>query len=386
MQYSAIVRQLGCVRHALTLPVAHRWASSSRRDFFQNINEQHLAHELRNIAEAGHKGGVASDPRLFDPKLPHQRRAPPTGIGGRTASGSDAGGHAGFGPGRRKAKPWLHYESLRGDTYPTGDAKRPRWQDLTHNEAQRLQEMYMKKRMLDRKILWLKMQHLPNPQKEAKMTLRRQKQAEDEQTASNDKAVMYPPPFLDVQPGAKRIQRMEEAARLEELESRFRMRIREQKLESARMVKAAVPDLGGVITDPIQRHINRRLVRQRVKIQTGLEDILTFSTAQILHEFMQGVAVSIVKVRAKRPRATQEIYYSLTSSHDPDWVQKQLNILAPKVRSLFAVKVNMGQTPDIRFIPYATTREVKRAYLWRFAKRLKEQIPTGGTFSAVGTT
>jgi len=212
------------------------------------------------------------------------------------------------------------------------------------------------------------------------MTIRRQKWAEEEQAAGNDKAVMYPPPFLDLQPGAKRIQRMEEAAKLEELESRFRMRIREQKLENARIVKAAVPDLGGVITDPIQRHINRRLIRQRVKIQTGLEDIFTFSTAQILHEFMKGVAISIVKVRAKRPRQTQEIYYNLTSSHDPEWVQKQLNILAPKVRSLFAVKVNMGQTPDIRFIPYATTQEVKRAYLWRFAQRIENQIPAGGTF------
>merc|ERR1719362_36132 len=379
---SVILQRLGCGR-AGTLPGAYRWTSSKSRDFFQHINEQHLAHELRNIAELGRAGGVAPDPGLFDPKLPG-RKASPTGTGSRAATESDARGHAGFGPGRKKTKPWLHYESLRGDTYPTGSGKGPRWQDLTHSEAQRMQEMYMRKRMMDRKILWLKRQHLPNPQRDAKMTLRRQQQAKENQTASNDKAVMYPPPFLDVQPGSRRIQRMEEAAKLEELESRFRMRIREQKLENARIVKAAVPDLGGVITDPIQRHVNNRLVRQRVKIQTGLEDILTFSTAQILHEFMKGVAISIVKVRAKRPRQTQQIYYNLTSSHDPEWVQNQLNVLAPKVRSLFAVKVNMGQTPDIRFIPYATTKEVQRAYLWRFAQRVKEETPTGGTFSAVG--
>ncbi|CAK0846722.1 unnamed protein product [Prorocentrum cordatum] len=81
----------------------------------------------------------------------------------------------------------------------------------------------------------------------------------------------------------------------EELESRFRNRIREQKLENARIVKANVPSVGGAVVDPIQRHVGRRLLRQRVKIQAGLEDALHRNSAQILYEFLRGVSISIVK-------------------------------------------------------------------------------------------
>merc|ERR1719454_748357 len=126
---------------------------------------------------------------------------------------------------------------------------------------------------------------------------------------------MYPVPFQDAHPGNKRFQRMEDAARQEELESRFRARIREQKLENARIVKANQPSVGDLITDPIQRHVQRRLVRQRVKIHAGLEEVLTKNSAQVLYEFLKGVAISIVRITAPRPRATQEIHYHLTSDH-----------------------------------------------------------------------
>ncbi|CAK0846721.1 unnamed protein product, partial [Prorocentrum cordatum] len=164
----------------------------------------------------------------------------------------------------------------------------------------------------------------------------------------------------------------------EELESRFRNRIREQKLENARIVKANVPSVGGAVVDPIQRHVGRRLLRQRVKIQAGLEDdALHRNSAQILYEFLRGVSISIVKdVRAKRPRQTQEVYYQsgLTSSHDPAWVQRQLEVLAPKLRSQLATKVNMGQTPNIKFVPQAASQELKRTeYLWQFAKKLQDE-------------
>merc|ERR1712113_440836 len=134
------------------------------------------------------------------------------------------------------------------------------------------------------------------------------------------------------------------------------------------IVKASVPDVGGLVTDPIKRHVQRRLLRQRPKIQFGLEEVLTHNTAQILYEFLRGVAISIVRISAQRPRQTQEIHYNLTSEHDPAWVQRQLDVLAPKLRSQLAVKVNLGQTPNIRFVPNARTEESKRSYLWKFAK------------------
>merc|ERR1712032_738690 len=139
---------------------------------------------------------------------------------------------------------------------------------------------------------------------------------------------------------------------------------------------------GAAVVDPIERHVGRRLVRQRVKIQAGLEDALHRSSAQILYEFLRGVSISIVKVRAKRPRQTQLIYYSLTSSHDPAWVQRQLEVLAPKLRSQLAIKVNMGQTPNIKFVPYAATKQMKREYLWQFAKKLQDETVLGGGFGS----
>mmetsp|Transcript_95326 Transcript_95326/g.255943 ORF Transcript_95326/g.255943 Transcript_95326/m.255943 type:complete len:249 (+) Transcript_95326:291-1037(+) len=243
--------------------------------------------------------------------------------------------------------------------------------------------MYERKKMLDRKIRWLKSMDLPNPEKEAKLTLQRQQRDEEAKKEAESAGMdMFPGPFFEAPPGDRRISDMEEKARIEELESRFRNRIREQKLENARIVKANVPSVGGAVVDPIQRHVGRRLLRQRVKIQAGLEDALHRNSAQILYEFLRGVSISIVKVRAKRPRQTQEVYYSLTSSHDPAWVQRQLEVLAPKLRSQLATKVNMGQTPNIKFVPQAASQELKREYLWQFAKKLQDETAAGGGFGS----
>ncbi|CAE7902797.1 unnamed protein product [Symbiodinium sp. KB8] len=349
----------------------------STRNFFQNINEQHLAKELAEIGRCGREGSEVES-TLFDPKVrlrPHRR--PSMAVAEAAArSASSEMDEADFQQSSR-TKPWLHYESLRGATYPSGGTG-PRWQDLTHAEAQRLQEMYMKKKMLDRKIRWLKLMELPNPEREAKRSLKLQQLKEAEEKRVPGGGDMYPVPFQDMHPGHSKLQRLEEGARLMELESRFRARIRQQKLQHAAIVKAQKPQVGELITDPIQRHVKRRLVRQREKIHEGVEATLHVNSSQIMHEHLKGAAVSIVRIRAKRPRSTQEIQYNLTSDHDPDWVQRQLNILAPKLRSQLAVNVNMGQTPNIKFVPYAKSQEVRRKYLWRFAKAIQNQIPVGG--------
>jgi len=273
----------------------------------------------------------------------------------------------------RRVKPWLHYESLRGTTYPS-DGQGPSWRDLTHNEAQRMQEMYMRKRMLQRKLLWLKNEDLPNPQKDAKMAMRRRKDQEAATAESND---MYPVPFFDVLPNSEKLKKMDEKARMIEMESRFRNRIREEKLKNAKLLKSRAPHIGEVITDPIERHVQKRLVRQRSKMFIGLEQIMTMVSAQILWEFMRGVAISIVRIRAKRPRQTQEIVYNLTSDHDPVWVERQLQILAPKIRSQLALKCNMGQTPDLRFVPHTQGQEMRRKNLWRHVVQIRNEVRTG---------
>jgi len=352
---------------------------TGRRDFYQRLNEQHLAHELKNLSMSA-QGGGAQDAGEFKPRMnlkshrkpsPVQRREPDKMSHSRS-SGSKS---ADFSP-SAKTKPWLHYESMRGEAFAnTPNATEggpPRWRDLTHGEAQRMQEMYMRKRMLDRKFLWMKTQHLPNPQKDAKMEIRRREKAEDSE--GND---MYPPPFLEKDSDARQFAKIKAETQQEELESRFRSRIRQQKLENARIVKANIPDVGNFVTDPIKRHVQRRLLRQRVKIHAGLEEFLTNNSSQILHEVLGGAPISIVRVRAKRPRQTQEIVYNCTSDHDPEWVQKQLDTVAPKLRSQLAVSVNMGQTPNIKFVPQVPLQHTRRKHLMQFARQIQAETPVG---------
>jgi len=378
-------------------------SAASARDFYNRLNYQHLAHEIEKLSVSGHEAGNegALGQKLFDPKVRMRpvRSFTPSRPHGKTAeeaeeltrASSKADGGPDFMFGRKRPKPWLHYESLRGETFPGGsksssssNAKGPRWQDLTHSEAQRMQEMYLRKRMLNRKVMWMKMQELPNPEREAKMTVRRQKRVEAEEFRAEAAGIgqLYPPPFMDVHPGSRWLSKEEEGARLDELESRFRNRIRQQKLENARIVKQPAPKVGDFITDPIERHVDRRLVRQRAKIFTGMEDILSRNSAQILYEHLGGAQVSIVKIKARKPRATQLIHYSLLSDHNPEWVQKQLDTLTPKLRSQFAVKVNMGQTPRMRFVPFVREQDVRRKYIWGFARRLQRHVAPGSTYES----
>lgn len=344
-----------------------RAVSTRRRAFYQQLNEEHLARELKNIAVTAqgaptHRsapGPVESRPRrgsqVIASKDPWK---PPADF--VTTPGAE---FKLSGP----RKPWLEYESMRGST----SRKKPRWQDLTHNETQRMQEMLMRKRMLDRKILWMKKQHLPNPQKDAKMTMRQRQEAELANSAGHD---MYPLPFLDMQPNAPKLKKMMDEAQLDMLESRFRNRIRTEKWNVAKSVKSYVPDMAGDVQDPIKRHMERRRLRQRVKLHLGVEEILTANSSQILHEFLKGAAVSIVRISAKGPRKTQNIYYNLLSKHDPVWVQERLNILAPKLQSQVALSVNLGMTPKLRFKPYNQIQQMKRDHLWQYARRIKEEV------------
>lgn len=363
------------------------FASGGGRGFYQRLNEQYLAHELENIAASAH-GPSISVPKHFDPAIkvrPKGRVRPDPSKVSRSGAADYVAGHEGTEggsstsfPTANRTKPWMHYESMRGEAY--GKKGKPAFQDLQHHEAQRLQEMQLRKRMLDRKLMWLKMQHLPNPQKDAKMEMRRRQVQEEDQ--GDD---MYPLPFLDVPPATGNLKSLQEKADRDTLESRFRTRIRQEKLDNARIAKSTIPEVGEVITDPVKRHIQRRLVRQRSKIQGGLEPLLSSMNSQMANEFLRGAAISIVRIRAKRPRQTQDVYYNLTSDHDPDWVHRQLSILAPKLRSQLALSENMGQTPKIRFVPQAQSQERRRANLWRSARRIQRQIPVGGGYgSSVG--
>ena len=68
--------------------------------------------------------------------------------------------------------------------------------------------------------------------------------------------------------------------------------------------------------------------------------------------FLQGKRNSHKKALTKRQDNTKTLgRYNLTSDHDPDWVQRQLNIAAPKLRSQFALKASTwGDEQKVPFL------------------------------------
>lgn len=360
-----------------------RHKGSDRRAFLQKLNEAHLSATLEDIATVA-RGGEAVDPVPFAKTT--TRQSPRTKSMWDTANGAPS-----IAPGefnsfaaanfvrRQRKQPWQQYESMRMGPAGAGSGN-PRWQDLTHAESRRMQEMHMRKKMLDSKLLFMKQQHLPNPERDAKQQLRDIDKKEEAEKQIGD---LYPPPFMEERAQTGRDRGMETRARRDELVSKLRNRIRQERLENAKLLKKKSPSVGSKLTDAIQRHVQRRLVRQRSGITAKLEDCLMRNTAQIQQEFLKGVSISVARVTAKKPRATQNVYYHLLSDHDPAWVQKQLDILAPRIRSDLALRLNMGMTPVIRFKSEATARHMNRERLWPVAEIIKAQAVPGTPSSGV---
>ncbi|KAF4692139.1 hypothetical protein FOZ60_014093 [Perkinsus olseni] len=364
----------------------------SRRDFWQKLNEQYLSSELAHIGRAceeAAKGNVtpkqawknAASAAPFDPKIPgslklrgskstvagpimarnaqkaaklqaekvlleeeHERILSRRGMteGGRNTAvvetAREPSGEQQFGDGRGNEpgdRLWS-YESRRHE---------PRYQDLLHEDARRLQELCHRKRMMDRKLKWLKENNLPDPAKVAKYMTRVKKSREREPGGE-----MYPPPFQTESPNVKKETKMLSQAERDTLESRLRSKIREEKKLNVRVLRQSEPAVGEVITDPIARHRAMRKLRTRSIISEHLDGILTSNSAQIMWSMLDGASVSVAKIHSEGPRGTHRIFYNLNSDHDPEEVHRKLNILAPKIRSLLAVKLNLGRTPPLKCV------------------------------------
>ncbi|CEL97951.1 unnamed protein product [Vitrella brassicaformis CCMP3155] len=234
---------------------------------------------------------------------------------------------------------FARYESLKDE---------PLYQDLTHEEARKMQELQMRRKLLDRRMRWLKMNMLPNPQKDAKMYLRQV----DSEAATNDddeEERLYPPPFMDERPDSPRITRMVNETRHLEVESRLRARIREEKWEVARILKEPAPTVGGVVLDHQEYHVQRRTVRIGRLIQSALEQVITCTTPQILHEMLGGASITVNHIEQRTYRSRCYVYYSLVSDHDPEEVQQKLDTAAPKIRYELARRLELVRTPEIAF-------------------------------------
>ena len=231
--------------------------------------------------------------------------------------------------------------------------KSPEYNDLTHAEARRVQELFEKKRMLNRKIQWLKNNHLLDPERVVDKEMKRKEKNEffESSDQMSTGSVMYPPPFSnEVDPVMdKRVKQLEFKMERDTKISRLRTETRKEKLGNSKVMKMASPTIGNMLTDPLKRHLQRRRVRVSLLLHQYLEEFLSCNTAQVLIDHLGGASISVERVMAPSTRGVHDVFVRVTSNHEKDWVQKQLEILAPKLRSQLAVRVNYGYTPELKF-------------------------------------
>ncbi|KAL8425591.1 hypothetical protein Efla_004426 [Eimeria flavescens] len=233
------------------------------------------------------------------------------------------------------------YASLRGGDY----------RDLTHEEAMRMRDAYQQKLLLDRRVRWLKSRALPDPDRDAAAAIRAQEvQTED--------ALVKSLGLDDGVRAARRLVRMEADAERQELASRIRAKMREEKLANAKLMKAALPNVQGklhfaaTIVDPIKFHVARRTIRQARLLQSQLEEFLTWNSAEVLHGLLGGASVSIHHVEQQTTRSVCYVFFTVASGHDPTEVEERLNRAAPHLRMQMARRLELGFTPPFRFVYY----------------------------------
>jgi len=275
-------------------------------------------------------------------------------------------GHEKHGPPR--------FESLR---------KKPVYQDLTHREAYDVQLAYKHKLMLERKVRWLKLAHVPRPKEQAKAQMREELRERAEKEFAPDK--LYPAPVNSEDKEAAMINvstQLQDAGRLEEIESRKRTEIRRFKLENAALLKQKPPQLGGSEpTDPMPKHERLRVLRLSSLVQEKIEGYLTQTSSQILHEYLEGAAISVLGVDCGSKHGAHYIRYQISrmpEGRDANWVQDRLRKLVPKIRSQMAINVNLGYTPKLKFMHQAfAVPQDRRRRLMRISNKLRKEKSFG---------
>jgi hypothetical protein len=256
-----------------------------------------------------------------------------------------------------------HFESMKGT---------PRYQDLTHPEARRVQELFERKKMLARKVQWLKNNQIIDPVRIVSKEMKAEERAERKQQSRH----LFPLPKEDVKDPLmeKRIRQIEFKMIRDTAISRVRTELRKQKLEKSAVMNMTTPDIGSITTDPLKRHLNRRRVRVALLMQQYLDELLTSNSAQIIIDHLGGAAISVERVSAPSTRGVHNVFVRVSSPHDPKWVAEKLDILTPKIRSQLAVRVNYGYTPELKFIVLDDVSKFQKSRLLTLADEAKRQV------------
>jgi ribosome-binding factor A len=258
--------------------------------------------------------------------------------------------------------PFNSYESMKGA---------PKYQDLTHAEARRVQELFERKKMLARKIKWLKNNQIIDPVRTVTKEMKNKEREERRAEKLNPPLVKTDAkdPIME-----RRISRIEFLMERDTAISRMRTEARKEKLETSAVMKMATPNIGSVITDPLKRHLQRRRVRVSLLMQQYLDELFTCNSAQIILDHLGGATISVDRVVAPSTRGVHDVYLRVSSDHPRDWIQKQLDILAPKIRSQIAVRVNYGYTPEFKFHILDNVDKFSKDRLMKLAGEARKKV------------
>ncbi len=254
------------------------------------------------------------------------------------------------------------YESLRGA---------PKYQDLTHPEARRVQELFERKKMLARKIQWLKNNQIIDPVRTVNKEMKRKEREE----RHAEKGKRYLGVACDKDPVMqRRVKQLEFKMERDTQISRIRTELRKKKLETSAVMDMTTPNIGSVVTDPLKRHLQRRRKRVALLMQQYLDELFTCNSAQIILDHLRGASISVERVVAPSTRGIHDVYVRVSSDHPGSWVKKQLDILEPKIRSQIATRVNYGYTPEFKFHVLDDIDKFNKSRLLKLAGETRREI------------
>ena len=264
--------------------------------------------------------------------------------------------------------PRVLYESLR---------HRPSYQDLTHSEVRRMQEVEEKKKMFERKLRWLRGSGVVDPVRVVNKEMRKSRKQKYIEWTTRLNLDGGPEREIreQIDPQmSRKIEKVEFKMERDTAVSKLRAAIRVQKLANSQVLNTPTPNIGDVITDPLKRHLKRRTVRTTILMQQYLEELLSCNSAQILLDHLGGAGISVEKIAAPSTRGIHTVFVRVTGHHDHNWIQERLNILAPKLRSQLAIKVNYGYTPELKFKILHDIDKFNKSRLMNLAETAKNDL------------
>ncbi|UKK01252.2 hypothetical protein MACK_002065 [Theileria orientalis] len=229
------------------------------------------------------------------------------------------------------------FESLRSN---------PKYQDLTHEERQYIQELEVRSKLKDpfNKLNTNKVK--VDPVRDAKELLK--------DTASEDYTSQIE--FIGENEETSLLdKRLVEQNKFDEVVSRIRNKIRIEKKQNSEINKLKIPNVNGIVVDPIKKHVLRRAARIGTMLHTHIEQLFTCNDPEFLYKYLNGASISINHVVMPTSKSTVLCYYNILSKHDPKQVQRSLELVAPRVRFMIARKLELGYTPPVKFIKYNKT-------------------------------